>query len=58
MCRQHADSILLPSFPEHACCGLQDGGDPAVDVSPRDIIYTMPAAGDASPSQFATTDLR
>ncbi|KAK9816189.1 hypothetical protein WJX74_001254 [Apatococcus lobatus] len=39
----------------------QDGGDPGVDVSPRDIIFTLPAAAaaeGAAPSQFATTDLR
>jgi len=41
----------------------QDGGDPDVAVSPRDIVYTLDAAaaaGDSSlqPSQLASTDLR
>ena len=40
---------------------LQDGGDPAVDVSPRDIVYTLPADSASSskgPQQLAQTDLR
>ena len=40
---------------------LQDGGDPAVDVSPRDIVYTLPADQASSgrgPQQLAQTDLR
>lgn len=39
----------------------QDGGDPAVEVSPRDIVYTMPAnvaANGTGPQQLAQTDLR
>ena len=40
----------------------QDGGDPAVDVSPRDLIFTLSAeaAADAvaKPSVLAGTDLR
>jgi hypothetical protein len=41
----------------------QDGGDPAVEASPRDIVYTLPAAEAASnpsaePRQLAQTDLR
>jgi hypothetical protein len=42
----------------------QDGGDPDVAVSPRDIVYTLDAAeaavrGDAlQPAVLATTDLR
>lgn len=40
---------------------MQDGGDPAVEASPRDIVYTMPAsvAGDGTgPQKLAQTDLR
>lgn len=40
---------------------VQDGGDPAVEASPRDIVYTMPAdvAGDGTgPQKLAQTDLR
>ncbi|KAK9828809.1 hypothetical protein WJX72_002171 [[Myrmecia] bisecta] len=39
----------------------QDGGDPAVEVSPRDIVYTLPAAeaaAGAPPRRFTQTDLR
>jgi hypothetical protein len=40
----------------------QDGGDPAVDVSPRDIVYTLAAdeagAGGPPPAELARTDLR
>ena len=41
----------------------QDGGDPAVDASPRDVVYTLPAAEaasnpDAKPRKLAQTDLR
>lgn len=46
---------------------MQDGGDPDVAVSPRDIVYTLDAAEAAAaaakgtevpPSVLATTDLR
>ena len=40
---------------------LQDGGNPKVAASPRDIVYTMSAdvAGNgAEPQPFAKTDLR
>lgn len=40
---------------------VQDGGDPAVEASPRDIVYTMPAsaAGNGTgPQTLAQTDLR
>lgn len=46
---------------------LQDGGDPDVAVSPRDIVYTLDASEAAAaaakgaelePSVLATTDLR
>lgn len=40
---------------------MQDGGDPAVDVSPRDIVYTMPAdqaSNGAGPQKLAQTNLR
>ena len=40
---------------------VQDGGDPAVDASPRDIVYTMPAdqaANGAGARQLAQTNLR
>lgn len=46
---------------------LQDGGDPDVAVSPRDIVYTLNAdeaaaaaakGSDLEPSVLATTDLR
>ena len=43
------------------CRLLQDGGDPAVEVSPRDIVYSMPADGASNgtgPRQVAQTDLR
>ena len=40
----------------------QDEGDPAKEVSPRDIVYTLEADAAASngtgPRQLATTDLR
>ena len=39
----------------------QDGGDPAVEVSPRDIVYSMQADGASNgtgPCQVAQTDLR
>lgn len=38
----------------------QDGGDPAVEVSPRDIVYTLnPSLGeDVDPEILATFDLR
>ena len=39
----------------------QDGGDPAVAASPRDIVYTLPAdeaAAGAAPRQLAQTELR
>ena len=40
---------------------VQDGGDPAVEASPRDIVYSM-AAGQAAngtgPQQLAQTNLR
>eukprot|EP00884_Botryococcus_braunii_P016558 jgi/Botrbrau1/3586/Bobra.0078s0038.1 len=39
----------------------QDGGDAAVEVSPRDIVYTLSAAeagGASPPRQLAQTDLR
>eukprot|EP00955_Chlamydomonas_euryale_P013599 146334-Chlamydomonas_euryale.AAC.6 len=48
----------------HTCMHtLQDGGDPAVEASPRDVIYLLQAdavAADASaaPSVLAGTDLR
>ena len=43
--------------------GTQDGGDPAVEASPRDIMYRLPAeeaeAGpSAQPHVLAQTDLR
>lgn len=40
---------------------MQDAGDPAVDVSPRDVVYTMPAAlagNGTGPQKLAQTDLR
>lgn len=40
---------------------VQDGGDAKVEVSPRDIVYTLTAAAAASrgePQVIATTDLR
>lgn len=49
------------------CARLQDGGDPDLAVSPRDIVYTLDAAEaaaaaakgtGAAPSVLATTDLR
>ncbi|CAL5225819.1 g8598 [Coccomyxa viridis] len=37
----------------------QDGGDPAVEASPRDIMYTLDAAhAEAEPEKLAETDLR
>ncbi|KAG2482623.1 hypothetical protein HYH03_018465 [Edaphochlamys debaryana] len=41
----------------------QDGGDPAVEVSPRDVVYALTAEAaaaspDAAPRQIAATDLR
>ena len=37
----------------------QDGGDPAVEASPRDIMYTLDAAhAEAKPEKLAETDLR
>lgn len=42
----------------------QDGGDPAVEVSPRDVVYSLNAAdavgekGDASIRKIAGTDMR
>lgn len=48
-------------IPDNPSKNGQDGGDGAVEVSPRDIVYTQPAedaiAG-KSPKQLATTDLR
>jgi len=35
----------------------QDEGDPAIEASPRDIAYTMPAAG-GEPKELVSTDLR
>lgn len=38
---------------------FQDGGDPAVEVSPRDIVYTMDLhAEKKEPRQLAATNLR
>ena len=42
---------------------MQDGGDPSVEASPRDIMYRLPADQvladvDASPHHLAQTDLR
>lgn len=40
---------------------LQDGGDAAVEVSPRDIVYLLPADAahnGTTPTVLATTDLR
>ena len=50
-------------FTEYICLGTQDGGDPAVEVSPRDIMYRLPAEeAEASTSAeahvLAQTDLR
>lgn len=45
----------------HPHMRVQDGGDPAVEVSPRDIVYTMPAdqaSNGAGPQKLAQTDLR
>ncbi|CAM6051998.1 unnamed protein product [Sphagnum compactum] len=36
----------------------QDGGDPKVDVSPRDIVYAEEAGTDTEPQIIAKTDLR
>jgi hypothetical protein len=37
----------------------QDGGDPAVEASPRDIMYTLDAANAGTgPRKLAETDLR
>lgn len=39
----------------------QDGGDPAVEASPRDVVYALgaaEAAGDAAPRKIAGTDMR
>ncbi|KAI8467198.1 MAG: alpha/beta-hydrolase [Monoraphidium minutum] len=46
---------------ELAWIEAQDGGDPDVEVSPRDIVYTLPAAGaavGAAPAELARTDMR
>lgn len=47
---------------EMAWMEAQDGGDPAVAASPRDIVYTMAADEAADPGthprQIAATDLR
>ena len=41
------------------CVSCQDGGDPAVEASPRDIMYTLDAAhAEAEPEKLAETDLR
>ena len=41
---------------------MQDEGDPAVDVSPRDLVFTLPAdeaaSSSATPRQLAATNLR
>ena len=42
---------------------VQDGGDPSVQVSPRDIVYTLSmhdtgSNGTTQPQVMATTDLR
>lgn len=42
---------------------MQDGGDPAVEASPRDIVFTLPAdeaaaSPSAGPQVLAQTDLR
>ncbi len=43
---------------------MQDGGDPAVEVSPRDIVYALqadqagPPGSGAAPREIARTDLR
>jgi hypothetical protein len=50
--------------PPTPCCWdprPQDGGDPDVAVSPRDIVYTLPAdqaAAGGQPQVLAQTDLR
>lgn len=38
----------------------QDGGDPKIDASPRDIVYTELAeiVANTEPQVFAKTDLR
>lgn len=36
----------------------QDGGDPKVDVSPRDIVYAEEAGTGTEPQIIAKTDLR
>lgn len=46
---------------ELAWIEAQDGGDPDVDVSPRDIIYTLDATeaeGGTAPRELARTDMR
>ena len=44
------------------CRALQDEGDPANDVSPRDLVFTLPAdeatSPSAAPRQLAATNLR
>lgn len=62
--------VLGTSTQAHAAgcfCVVQDGGDPDVAVSPRDIVYTLDASeaaaaaskgAELAPSMLATTDLR
>jgi hypothetical protein len=54
-------------LPYRCCVLMQDGGDPDVAVSPRDIVYTLDASEAAAaaakgvelaPEVLATTDLR
>lgn len=68
VCAQRA--VLGTSTQAHSVCCLcvvQDGGDPDVAASPRDIVYTLDASEAAAavskgvelaPSVLATTDLR
>lgn len=40
---------------------MKDGGDPAVQVSPRDIVYSLDAsaaATDSTPTRLAAIDMR
>ena len=51
----------LPSCDGGVMGVMQDGGDPAVEACPRDIVYSMAAdqaANGAGPQQLAQTNLR
>ncbi len=57
----HQSSYQHTPQPQHTPCPQQDGGDPEVEVSPRDIVYTLDAAVAAAGGEaevLATTNLR